>query len=119
MLFRREVISALKFNLSSENIPDFDLQIRITQLEPPVNAYYCAERLNEYRLHAGQVTSKSDARETYRQIIASLEQCEVIPQKFRKQFRRKLATYDLALAIREAATGNRFESLHHLVGALS
>lgn len=114
MLFRSEIIRRLKFNPDSENIPDFDLQLRITQSIPPINAYYCAGRLNEYRIHGGQFTAQDDAKESYRQTLASLEKCSIIPSKFRKQFRHKLAVNHLALALREAAGDNRIEAGYHL-----
>lgn len=113
MLLRRDVIRMLKFSPNTK-IPDFDMQIRITQSIPPIHAYYCAERLTEYRVHGGQFTRQTDVKEFYRHAIASLEGCYSVPLKFRKQFRQKLAAYHLSLALIEARDGNKSDSTHHL-----
>ncbi len=114
MLFRREVIKAVRFSPSSGNIPDLDLELRLTQLSPPVGACYREERLIEYRLHGDQFTSENDARQVYRQIISSLEQCRDIPPDCGKQYRQKLAANHVALALKEAASGDKLASIHHL-----
>src|SRR5438067_5494817 len=110
MLFRQEVIKSLRFNPERGDIPDFDLQLRIAQSVRIRKAYYCTERLVEYRLHDEQFTASKDARDSDRQIIASLENCSNVLPRFGRHFRRKLASHHLGLAIKEFTQGNDIET---------
>jgi glycosyltransferase involved in cell wall biosynthesis len=109
MLFRREIIEKFRFQLISDPIPDMDLQLRLANSDMPFDVYYCAQKLVEYRLHGGQATTVGLANlgKSCRAIIKSLEQFNRIPDADRSLYNSKLAASYLALALSDAAAGNR------------
>lgn len=112
MLFRQPVIRALGFRASAGPIPDFDLQLRLWQA-PMQGAVYCAERLNEYRIHGAQATGSGDARAVSRAIIAAIEGAAPRGAEHGRLYRERLATHHGLLAMHEAEAGNRDQAMRH------
>jgi GT2 family glycosyltransferase len=112
MLFRQTVISALGFRQSAALVPDFDLQLRLWQA-PMEGAVYCAERLNEYRVHGTQATGSGDIRAVSRAIIAAIEDAAPRGAENGRLYRRRLATHHGLIAMHEAEAGNRDLAMRH------
>lgn len=102
MMLRRTVLGQDPFRAEMERLPDFDLQLRLAQRDPALNAVYCPERLVEYRVHSEQATSgrgsTSIRSEFHQACLASLLSCSEIPAEHRRLYRRKVAEQRAALS---------------------
>jgi hypothetical protein len=101
MLTRRAVLGKSPFLEEKEHVPDVDLQLRLVRREPPLKVFYCPERLVEYRIHLGQVSTRKSVKErvdSHRAYLSSLESLGQVPAKHLGLYRRKVAIQRAALA---------------------
>jgi glycosyltransferase involved in cell wall biosynthesis len=91
MMFRTAVIRDVRFREESGPIPDYDLQLRLWTMKGSDGAIYCAERLNEYRVHGNMSTATAQMRERLVAQIRSLERCSPPERRSSRRFRRTLA----------------------------
>jgi glycosyltransferase involved in cell wall biosynthesis len=117
-LFRRGLVKSVRF-IPDISALDFALFLRLSTVLKPVSAYYIAERLTEYRVHSGQITTVTDRADLLKNGIAALESVDSVPRRHRRQYRRKLGRQYLALALAEAETGANAAARRHAVKSLS
>jgi glycosyltransferase involved in cell wall biosynthesis len=117
MTFRREVISAFRF-VPDIVMGDFSLALRIASGDRPVHAYYLPDRVFDYRIHAGQVTTVMDRRSLISSSIDALLTVSAVPDRVRRRYRRKLARQLTALAVAESEVGERGSARAHALKAL-
>ena len=98
MMFRSELIRKLRFDEACLLFPDFALQLSIASVKPFVNAYYLPNRLARYRVHSGQDRYEVDPSEFMQQLIRFLENCDRIPDRALRKYRRTLGAKYRALA---------------------
>jgi glycosyltransferase involved in cell wall biosynthesis len=109
-LFRRELVSRVRFRSENALVVDYDLMLRIA-CDPGAKAgYYCPRRLVEYRRHADQVTRGMSAGEIHSVSIRVLEACSV-PGDCRTLYQGLLAQHYTGLALSEACAGRRRSAL--------
>ncbi|MGQ0523804.1 MAG: glycosyltransferase family 2 protein, partial [Betaproteobacteria bacterium] len=118
MLFRMPVIRALGFRKEAGPVPDFDLQLRLWQA-PMQGAVYCAARLNEYRIHAGQATGEKNPRAANAAIIQAIERAAPEGAMKRKSCRVRLSGAYSSLALLDARDGNRVSARKYASQALT
>lgn len=111
MLFRREVVRRFKFAHAGGTAPDFDLQMRLAVVQPPLVAYYCSRRVTEYRVHAGQVTAGTpESPVGYQSTIKILESCPPRNPDLVRAFHRRLGREYVGMAVLLARQGNLLEA---------
>ncbi|HEV8246686.1 MAG TPA: glycosyltransferase family A protein, partial [Polyangiaceae bacterium] len=118
MLFRRTLISALRFDPAYDSLPDYDLQIRAALSPLTGDAVYVKERLTTYRLHAEQFTSSFQARRFNQQLATLMERVGPRSGATEQMRRRRLARANRALALCASEAGERRVALMHLRQAL-
>ncbi len=117
MLFRRSVIRALRFSEKSGSMPDLDLQLRLWKA-PMEGVVYCAARLNEYRIHAGQVTASGNAIRSCKEMIAILKTNAPDDALEHPKYKSRLAQAYAGMALHEAQAGRRVRARVHSLVAL-
>jgi glycosyltransferase involved in cell wall biosynthesis len=115
-LFRRSVMESARFADDLVTV-DFSLFLRLGSA-PGAGAYYIAERLMEYRVHADQISVTTRRIEFLRAQITSLESVARVPPAYRRPFRQKLSQQYLALALLEAESGERGQARRHALDSL-
>ena len=115
-VFRRDVIRRFGLDPSVEEVPDFDLFLRIGASRLAINGYYVPERLADYRLHGAQ--SAFDKVRWHAAMVCSLERIRDVRPSDRARHARRLASAQVALAWARAEEGNRSGAARELLRAV-
>lgn len=119
MLVRKALFDATPFREERARLLDYDFQLRLAARRPAPRIVYCPERLVDYRLHLGQLTSGRGGDELallHRGCIASLKECTAVETQHTHLYRRKVAQHWGAVAMGNWLSG-RWR--HACAGALS
>ena len=116
-LFRRDIISALRFDPIAVLVPDYDLFLRLGQLPGVSSAYFAPEPLVEYRRHPAAYGSyaKGSSADFYLAKARSLDSVDTVTPDLRHAQRRQRALLYRSAALCLAQEGSRGRAVGTMV----